>query len=84
MDLKVLHSIMSRKGYHYFDGKTNSVNDNLYMEFSTGYNGRGDWVEIKIGSELHNIRYKDKNKNSINEFKDVVDNELFKILEKLD
>lgn len=77
MDLKGLVSIMSKKGYHYIDGRTNSVNDNVYLDFSTGYNGRGDWVEIKIGSTLHDIR--DKN----NEFKDVADNELFKILNKI-
>lgn len=76
IDLIRIHSIMRDKGYHYFDGKTNNINDNLYLDFSTGHNGRGDWVEIKIGIS-HDIRYKN------GEFKNISQGELFEILNTL-
>lgn len=79
MNLKHLHQIMSEKGYHYFDGKTNSTDDNIYLDFSTGHNGRGDWFEITIGPEHHNIMYRDKDGELV-EHKNINDNEIFKII----
>ncbi len=57
MELKALHSLMSRKGFHYFDGHTNDNENNLYLSFSTMHNGRGDMVEIRIGEMDNDIKF---------------------------
>lgn len=49
MDLKSLHSLMSKKGFHYFEGQTCSKDNDLHLCFSTVRNGRGHLVEIRIG-----------------------------------
>ena len=55
MDLKALHSMMSRKNFHYFGGKTNDRENNLYLSFSRLHNGRGDSVDIRIGDVDNDI-----------------------------
>jgi hypothetical protein len=88
MDLKALHSMMSRKNFHYFEGQTNNDN-NLYLSFSTGYNGRGNFVDIRIGDidtdyitvnqlahEYLNEEIAEGTSNNI-----IVDSELFKSIE---
>ena len=55
MDLKKLHSIMSRKKYHYFEGKTNDIENNLYLSFSTLHNSRGNIIDIRIGDTDNDI-----------------------------
>lgn len=81
MDLKVLHSIMSRKKFHYFKGKTNDRESNLYLSFSTGHNGRGNTVDIRIGDIDNDINCCIDNDNI--EFKKVGDNEIFSLIEEL-
>ena len=48
MTLKGLFNKMQEKGYHYFSGNTNSTDDSIYLYFSTGYNGRGNSIELAV------------------------------------
>lgn len=48
MDLKYLFTFLSEKGFNYFDGQIN--NEKLFLNFSTGYNGRGNAVELVINN----------------------------------
>jgi len=73
MDLKALHSTMSKMCYHYMKGNTNNRDNNLYISFSTLYNGRGDTIEFRIG-EID---------NDINEHKNISDKEVFSILKSI-
>jgi len=82
MDLTALHSIMSRKKYYYFEGKTNSRENNLYLSFSTLHNGRGDIIDIRIGDVDNDINCLVDNIRTEN--KQITDNDIFLILEELD
>lgn len=80
MDLKALHSMMGRKKFHYFHGKTNDKENNLYLSFSTGHNGRGNSIDIRIGDIDNDISCYI---NMVNiELKNVGDNEIFSLIEK--
>lgn len=80
MDLKALHSMMGRKKFHYFHGKTNGKENNLYLSFSTGHNGRGNSIDIRIGDIDNDISCYI---NMVNiELKNVGDNEIFSLIEK--
>jgi hypothetical protein len=58
MNLHALHSLMSKNGFHYFEGKTNSTDNNLYLSFSTGNKGHGELIDLRIGSDdNHDIEY---------------------------
>ena len=81
MDLKALHSIMSRKKYHYFEGKTNDRENNLYLSFSTLYNGRGNSIDIRIGDTDNDINCLVNNNRTEN--KQITDNDIFLILKEL-
>ncbi len=48
MTLLGLFEKMKEKGYHYFEGKTNSRDESIYVEFSTLHSGRGDSVELAV------------------------------------
>ena len=43
-----LHMLMMKKRYHYFTGGSVLSNDAITFEFSTGYNGRGDSVGVRV------------------------------------
>jgi hypothetical protein len=79
MDLKALHSLMSRKKFHYFEGKTNDRENNLYLTFSKLHGGRGDGVEIRIGDTDNDINCWINSTNI--EMKNVGDNEIFSLIE---
>lgn len=81
MDLNALHSMMSRKKFHYFEGKTNDRENNLYLSFSIGYNGRGNSVDIRIGDIDNDINCCINTTNI--ELKNVGDNEIFSLIETL-
>jgi len=81
MDLKALHSIMSRKKYHYFEGQTNDSESNLYLSFSTLHNGRGNYIDIRIGDTDNDINCLVENNRTEN--KQITDNDIFLILEEL-
>jgi hypothetical protein len=57
IDLTLIFKLIKEKGYHHGDSRTNSVNDNLFLDFSTGYNGRGNWIELRLGDEDNDIEY---------------------------
>ncbi len=82
MDLKALHSIMSRKKYYYFEGSTNDREDNLYLSFSTLHNSRGNIVDIRIGDVDSDINCFINNTRTEN--KHITDNDIFAILKELD
>ena len=55
MDLNALHSLMSRKKFHYFEGQTNDSENNLYLTFSKLYGGKGDFIDLRIGTKDNDI-----------------------------
>ena len=81
MELIALHSIMSRKKYHYFYGKTNDADNNLYLSFSTLHNGRGDSIDIRLGGVNNDIIFLLDNIKT--EYKQITDNGVFQLLEEL-
>ena len=85
MDLKVLHSLMSRKKFHYFEGQTNDIENNLYLTFSKLYGGKGDGVEIRIGDTDNDINCWINSTNMDDDYsikmKNVGDNEIFLLIE---
>jgi hypothetical protein len=80
MDLIALHSMMSRKKFHYFEGKTNDRENNLYLTFSTVHNGMGNSVDIRIGDIDNDINCYIYTTNI--ELKNVGDNEIFRLIEE--
>ena len=83
MDLKVLHSFMSKKGYHYFEGQTND-SDNLYLSFSTLHSGSGDSMDIRIGVIDNDIKSwvasAETSDYVITELKNISDSEVFSFI----
>ena len=57
MNLTALHSILRRKGFHFFEGRTNNREDYINFHFSTGHNGRGDSVEIILRGNKVELLY---------------------------
>ena len=53
MDYTELFKHMSEKGYTHIDGSTTKLGVNLY--FSTGFNTRGNAIEVTIGENRHDI-----------------------------
>jgi len=82
MNLAALFSITSDKGFTYISGTNSQGNSSLYLEFSSGYNGRGDWLEIRIGNLTHDLEYCISNENRTKHL-DMSEQELFEILNKL-
>jgi len=77
MDLQILHSIMNKNKYHYFEGNTNDKND-LYLSFSTLHNNRGNSVDIRIGDIDNDIICLINNIKT--EYKHINNDEVFIIL----
>lgn len=48
MELNEVFEIAKTKGYYYFDGNNDSQSSNLYINFSSGINGRGKSFDLKI------------------------------------
>jgi len=84
-----IHSIMGKKGYRYFDGVTNDRDNGLFIDFSTGHNGRGDAVELEIFPDYTNVKThvaktsKEGEYMERTEYEKVNDAELVKILNSL-
>jgi hypothetical protein len=57
MNLMALYSTLRRKGFHYSEGRTNDKEDYLCIQFSTGYNGRGNAAEITIRGDEIDVEY---------------------------
>ena len=80
MDLKALHSLMVKKNYHYFRGKTNDRDNNVFYIFSTLYNDRGNVVEVRIGDVDNDIGY--WNNGKVTSKINLSDSEVFKFIEE--
>lgn len=74
--------MMHRKGFHHFDGLTNSRSESLWIMFSTLYDGKGDWVELRLSQEDNDIKYQ-IGYHDVIEFKKLPFNELVKIIQKI-
>lgn len=81
MDLNKLYQIMREKGYHYCMTFTNGLNNNISLSFSTGFNGRGNSIEVTIGEQINQLlSYIDKSKQLL---KDVSDDDIFSFLKEI-
>ena len=56
MDLKVLYALMRERGFHYSDCRTYPDMDDMYFDFSTGFNGRGNIIEIRLSDTNNDIK----------------------------
>ena len=85
MDLKKIFSIIKQKGFHYFEGKTNDQENNLYISFTEHSLGKGNSIDLRIGNVDNDITYCFRNQllkwNTV-EHKNISDNDLFLFLEK--
>jgi hypothetical protein len=72
---------MSKNGYHYGSFNTNSRDNTLFIDFSTGHNGRGDWFEFDIYPNSTTLRYRNKD-GKITETTGLSDSEFLKLIEK--
>jgi hypothetical protein len=82
MNLAALFSITSDKGLIYISGTNTQGNSSLHLEFSSGYNGRGSWIELRIGDVMHDIEYCMTGGKRI-KYTDITEQKLFQILRKL-
>jgi hypothetical protein len=57
ISLNQIHRLFKEKGFHYSSSQTNSVNNNLFIDFSTGRDGRGNYVEMRLGDDYNDIEY---------------------------
>lgn len=86
MDLNALHSMMSAKGYHYFEGSTNSTDDRISINFSNGNGGRGDSLDLLIGADTTNAdsyKYGGEFELQLTKHENLNDFELFALIETL-
>jgi hypothetical protein len=81
MDIQALHSLLRYKGFHYFSGKTNSKSGDIYFNFSKLPNGRGDYLELRIGNNDHDVSFWSGN-NLIFEKEGVDDNRIYLTISK--
>lgn len=82
MDLNALHSLMSAKGYHYFEGDTNSIDDELCIYFSTIHGGRGDSLDLTIRSDSTDV-IGWTHTGTETRLENLTDADLFKLIETL-
>ena len=80
MNIKALHSLMTKKGYYYFEGNTNSREDFLYICFSTSNGGRGDAIDLKISNEDSDIIFYKQGELPITK-KNIPNNDVFSLIE---
>lgn len=79
MDLKELHEWMRREKFHYFEGNTNHMYNDLYLHFSTLPGGRGDCIEFRIGEKDNDMTFLTKKRTCL--IKNIPDSELLMIME---
>jgi hypothetical protein len=85
MDLKALHSILTKKGFYYFEGQTNPSSSDLNLYFSSGPRGRGTSCEIRIGDKDNDVHLRIRNINGPDieyDLKNVNDNKIFKFIDE--
>lgn len=80
INLTALHSFMNKKKFYYFEGNTNDRDSNLYISFSTLYDGKGNYIEFRLGDNDNDLS-SDINYNKI-ELKNISDNDVFLFIEK--
>jgi len=77
-----LHKLMTKHGYHYFQGQTKSDDKYIWIDFSTGAcNGRGDWYEFKLGPTGNGIKFKYEDGETA-EFDGLTDKELLDMIKE--
>jgi hypothetical protein len=73
MNVKEIMNIMFSKGYYYFTGLYGPEHEVLVLDFSTGHNGRGSFLNINI---YQDGRFSLSNRETKGEEKIVTENEL--------
>jgi len=77
MNILELINKMKTKGYYYVTGNTNDRDDIIYLNFTTNYNGRGEFANFEIFNNNHSFRSKYVFKENLS------DVELFKLIDEL-
>lgn len=81
MTLHGLFSKMREKGFHYFEGNTNSTDESIYLYFSTGHNGRGNTVELAVNPDSYDVTFHIDSERLL--LDDIDEAELFNHINKL-
>ena len=77
LDLNALHSMMNQRGYHYFDGGTNSTGE-LYIDFRVGLNGRGNSLNVAFYNNLCSVEIYANEQHLV--YNDIPENKVFEII----
>jgi hypothetical protein len=78
MDTKLLQSLMCSKKHTHLSGTVSG--DNLFIQFTTGCNGRGNSVDIRLGVVDNDVMIYLREQEPI-EIKNVDDEEMIKFIE---
>jgi len=81
MDLKELFLLMRKKHFYYFDGNLNDTPD-IFITFSTGYNSRGESLDIRIGMTDNDIEFFTKSRK-VEQHTNISDEEFFSLIKTL-
>lgn len=54
MDFFLLFQKMNEKGYYYFEGNLPTGTEDVYLNFSTLYNGRGNIIDMRLNNHNKN------------------------------
>ncbi len=71
---------MKKKGFHYSDGLTNDLDNDLQLTFSQLSGGRGNEFSVRIGEVDNDLSYWVDSKNI--KLNNVSENELFLFINK--
>ena len=85
MDIKKFRSLVTAKGYKYFIGGYHGVAGGMILGFSTDRRGRDDSLTLAIQGDRSDLiihRYNKASQLITTEWKDLSDDEVFKIVQE--
>ena len=78
LNIRDLCIVMAEKGYTYVNNSNvRADTQDIWLSFSTGYNGRGDWFEVRMGLKDNDIEYRSEDGELINK-EGITSDEVFK------
>ena len=78
INLNLIHQLLKYKQFYYSMSVANTVDNNLYIDFSTGPHTRGGLIELRLGDTDNDIRYSSGDKTD--EKKNMSHEELIKYI----
>lgn len=86
MDIKALRALVTSKGYTYFIGSLHNKDGSLTLGFSTDARGKDDSLTLIIKADSNDMISHRYNKNQqliTKEWKDISDDEVFRLIKDM-